>query len=523
MIDQHFRLSEAELAQFHEQGFLGPFTAFTEEEMAAHRAVIEQRVLKTPSPFAPYPTQARHLDSGTLWALCSAPAVVDRLTCLYGPDLMVWYSNFFDKAPAAPRAEDEIPWHQDMWHWKLEPLMSLSVWLAISPATEENGCVELMPGSHKRRIPTIQNNDARLSSWFGGRVADPAHFDESQKVSMLLRPGQFFIFNEGTLHHSQPNRSKENRLGVSFRVTLPSVKSDRDYPCVMLCGEDKTGINPFAEPPQTDPDPENFTSALFDASAFTMDLPVPGFGWHAPERDGDYWFRWTGPEETSWVELKWIHPGDARVVCEVLHAVAPEVLESLELRVNDYPVVLSWHAEGRMSVIEGQVPAAVLQQTPGRARLSVHVKTTLRNCDLHAGSNDTRWLGLGIAGLRLTAPAADPFVLARPVCTVDEAIVQAVRDLGQTLGDITQKLDRLSQQTSEIAGQQEQIAILVRPVQPADDPLAQAMQRLGQVLGDTTQKLDKLAQQTSEIARRQEQIAQQPHWAIRLARRLLRR
>jgi ectoine hydroxylase-related dioxygenase (phytanoyl-CoA dioxygenase family) len=98
-----------------------------------------------------------------------------------------------------------------MWHWKLEPLISLSVWLAITPATVENGCVEVIPGTHTQEIPIIQRNDANLAAWFGGQCADPNYFNESDKVAMVMAPGQFFLFNEATLHHSNPNRTQERR------------------------------------------------------------------------------------------------------------------------------------------------------------------------------------------------------------------------------------------------------------------------------------------------------------------------
>jgi Phytanoyl-CoA dioxygenase (PhyH) len=448
------KLTEQEIELFNEQGFLGPFTAFSPDEMAQHREVILESVLGTPSPHSPYRTQSRHLDSKTIWQLCTAPAIVEKLKSLYGPDLMVWYSNFFDKPPAKPGQEEEYPWHQDLWHWKLEPLMSLSVWLAISPATVENGCVEVLPGTHKSEIPTVQINDSRLSSWFGGQCADPACYDESKKVQMVLQPGQFFIFNEATLHHSNPNRSTERRLGLSFRVTLPSVKSDRPLPCVLLSGEDKSGINPLTPPPVADPDPAAFSSALPNAADYSMDQAVTGLGWHAPERDGEHWFRWTGPETESWLDLSWKEAGDATVICEVLHSVAPEVTQSLQVRVNDEPVSLSWRASGRLTVVAGRVPESVLQKNSDRVRLSVHVGKTLRLCDLNSASNDTRPLGLAIAGLRLTT--ASVAEIGPPTAAPsDQALLKAVQSLNKTLGSMAKSLDRIAKQADRIAKFQE--------------------------------------------------------------------
>lgn len=402
--ENSYDLPAEEIEQFHRRGFLGPFTAFSPEEMAGYGQIICDQVLKAPSPYSAYPTQLRHLDSHTVWQLCSAPAIVDRLASLYGPDLLLWYSNFFDKGPARPGQPEEYPWHQDTWHWKLEPLMSLSVWLAITPATIENGCVEIIPGTHTQEIPALRQNDARLAGWFGGQSADPSYSSKSDKVSMVLQAGQFFIFSERTLHHSNPNRTRNRRLGLSFRVTLPRVKSDRSHPCLVLSGQDKLGLNPTAAPPTSDPDPSSKSRFLPDAADFSLDQPVNGLGWHLAEADGGVRFRWTGPEENSWLDFDWQRTGDGLLRCRILAAVSSSVLESLEIQVNALPIPLSWKKEGRLIEVKGIVPGEVFLQTPGRARISFHVAETLRFCDLHASSNDTRRLGLAISHISLTSP-----------------------------------------------------------------------------------------------------------------------
>src|SRR4051812_43799085 len=116
-----YALSPDEMERFRQQGFLGPLTAFTPEEMARFRPTLE-KVLRTPSPYTSYFTQMRHLDSRTVWNLCSAPAIVDRMASLFGPDLILWYSNLFNKPPASPEQPGEYPWHQDRWFYQLEPM-----------------------------------------------------------------------------------------------------------------------------------------------------------------------------------------------------------------------------------------------------------------------------------------------------------------------------------------------------------------------------------------------------------------
>lgn len=389
-----FGLSNAEINQFLERGFLGPFTAFTPEEMEEHRETICNQVLKTPSSFGVYRHQSRHLDCATIWKLCTAPAIANRLESIYGPDLMLWYSNLFDKAPQSEDSRGEYPWHQDLWHWKIEPMISLSVWLAITPATVENGCVELIPGTHRFEIPMVQSNDPNLSDWFGGLVADPAYYNLADKVEMVLRPGQFFLFNEGTLHHSNPNRSTERRIGLSFRVTLPSVKSDRSHPCIMYRGTDRFQINPYIAAPTSDPDAAKPSERLPKADGYTFDQPLFGFGWHLAEFADGEWFRWSGPEKDSWLDLAPLGGGEGRLQCRILHAISGTVLESLKVRVNDEPIALSWRQEGRHVVVEGDVPAPVLARQRDRVRVGIHLSQVERLSDRDPANADHRQLGI---------------------------------------------------------------------------------------------------------------------------------
>lgn len=399
--DISLALSQEQIAQFHEQGILGPFTAFQPEEMTAIRDIICERVLTTPSPHTPYKTQLRHLDSKTVWDLCSAKPIVEKLKSLYGNDLILWYSNIFDKHPWNPDEPGEYPWHQDSWHWNIYPKMSLSIWLALTPATIENGCVDLIPGTHRMEIPEISMTDRQNDSWFGGKAADPAAFDESKKVSMVLKPGEFFLFTERTLHHSNPNRTSERRIGLSFRVTAPLVKLDRPHPYLLLSGSDQLNFNKLTSPPLCDPDEKKGWSALPDASDYTFDQPVYGDGWHLPEKDGDAWFRWTGPQTDAWLELDTRTRKNSVLRLQILHAIKPDLLESLDVRVNDQSIPLEWRSAKRGVELKGRVSGELLKRNKEKVKVSFHVNKVYRPCDINADSQDTREVGLAFTSISL--------------------------------------------------------------------------------------------------------------------------
>lgn len=230
-------LSSEEVATFHRQGFLGPFTLCSEAEMAGLRRRLE--------PVLATQRKARHLDQRDVYDLCTHPAILDRIAAILGPDLVLWQSMFWVKEPGSP----EIPWHQDINYWPIEPAINVSAWIALEDVDAENACVQLIPGSNRSEIPHVRSAEGMVASFTG--TADPAYFDASTAVRMEMKAGQFFLFSERTLHHSQPNRSSRRRAALAVRITIPGVRVKPDHvPRVMLVrGEDRWSLNALADPP----------------------------------------------------------------------------------------------------------------------------------------------------------------------------------------------------------------------------------------------------------------------------------
>jgi hypothetical protein len=393
-------LSPAEVDQFRRDGFLGPFTAFQPEEMRKAQQVIEERVLPTPTRYCPFGLRVRHLDSRTVFDLCSSPAIVERMASIYGPDLVLWNSNLFNKPPAMPGRPEEYPWHQDHYNWQMEPVINISAWLAITPATPENGCVEVIPGSHRQIIPPIRDTDERYSMRFGGVASDPSYVDESTKVALAMQPGQFFLFNERVLHHSNPNRTDENRLGLAVRVTVPLAKVSEPFPCVMLRGEDRLEFNRYVAPPADEPDAQ-WLASLPTGHEFAFDRPIPGMGWHLPEADGKHHFAWTGLDANSWIDFRPVAGGDCRLRLEIAHMLTPAAVDAMQVFVNNKPIALGKHYAEGVVLLEGTVPQQVFELRRDRVRVSLQSTQLLRPCDLNSASNDKRTLGLGIRRVTL--------------------------------------------------------------------------------------------------------------------------
>lgn len=251
-VQSGFPLSAQEVAFFHQNGYLGPFAAVSPGEMATICQHIDDHVLTADGPNPKTRLQSRHMDSKVVFDLASHPAIIDRMASLYGPNLVLWATNFFLKNPGGA----EIPWHQDLNYLPLEPLLNISAWIAIDDVARDNSCVQILPGSHKKVVPHIPSRDGMAFS----EEADSQFFSLDNLIDMELKPGEFFLFNEKLLHHSEPNRSNRRRLGMSVRVTLPIVAIEQDKPplhpghcAVLVRGEDFMGFNRLMEPPLGEP------------------------------------------------------------------------------------------------------------------------------------------------------------------------------------------------------------------------------------------------------------------------------
>ena len=249
-----FALTPAEKKQFHTDGFIGPFSLPDASDMTSKEPLIRQ-LLKTSLPDElpemirrqAYGSQrgfGRHHDNTLIYSIATDPGIVNRVQDLLGQDLLLWRTMFFSKDPGAK----PIPWHQDYDGWPIEPFMVISAWVAIDHVTKSNGCIQLIPGSHRKFYPLVETPEGHLETFT--TMADPTSFDETNQVDMELQPGQFFMFNERLLHRSPANTSNRKRLGLAVRYITPQVRLlDGNDRAMLIRGRDTLGFNTLVDPP----------------------------------------------------------------------------------------------------------------------------------------------------------------------------------------------------------------------------------------------------------------------------------
>ena len=132
--------------------------------------------------------------SALLRAFCGSALFRDLARDVIGPDVRLYWDQAVYKKPETPA---DFPWHQDNGYTFVEPQQYLTCWIALTDATEANGCPWVVPGLH--RLGTLRHWMTDL----GWRCLD----DPSGAVAVPVRAGGIVVFSSLTPHRTGPNRT----------------------------------------------------------------------------------------------------------------------------------------------------------------------------------------------------------------------------------------------------------------------------------------------------------------------------
>ncbi len=131
------------------------------------------------------------------------PKIVDTLVQIVGPNVKFMQSMYFIKGPGKPGQA----WHQDEIYIPTRDRSLTAAWIAIDDAKIENGCLWVLPGSHKRGVlyPNKPHNNPKFDS-----SGESFGFDDTKAIPVELNSGDAVFFNGYLLHRSLPNTTQAN-------------------------------------------------------------------------------------------------------------------------------------------------------------------------------------------------------------------------------------------------------------------------------------------------------------------------
>jgi ectoine hydroxylase-related dioxygenase (phytanoyl-CoA dioxygenase family) len=128
--------------------------------------------------------------------------MVDCMEDIMGPNIYYHSSKVMFK-PA--NGGSPKPWHQDAAYWKNYEPNQITVWIAIDDATEENGCVWAIPGSHKLGLVPHVSRELQVPE---------SQLDLKKAVPVPVQSGGLLIFHSLVLHMSKANTSDKPRCAI---------------------------------------------------------------------------------------------------------------------------------------------------------------------------------------------------------------------------------------------------------------------------------------------------------------------
>ncbi len=258
-------LSANEVARYHTEGWVVPAFRLPPAQLQGLQQALEQLLHDNPG-VRPEKLVSAHIagdngegvrGSARFLELAQDPAIVDLVASVIGDDVILWGCHVFCK----PAAEGyETPWHQDGHYWPIRPLATCTVWVALEPSTPANGCLRVIPGSHRAQRLHAHLREDRQDLTLNQRL-DSDSFDESRAVDITLEPGQMSLHDVYMIHGAAANRSAQRRTGVALRYMPASSVFERhlrpadgqsgvpvDFsrrPLWLLRGVDRSGRNDF--------------------------------------------------------------------------------------------------------------------------------------------------------------------------------------------------------------------------------------------------------------------------------------
>jgi len=212
-------LSKEQRAFYVENGYLTIEKFFNAERIAETHAAIASLLSPTNTEKV---YEAEPADSATvrrIWSptqkhpvferMAADPALLDCIAALIGENILFHYSKLNMKGP---KFGSPVYWHQDFSYYPHTNTDLLSAIIFLDDATVHNGCLRVVPGSHRHGLRSHE-----IDGFFRGRISD---VDESEAVNIELAAGGVILLHCMMLHASARNESNSPR-----RAFLPAYRA----------------------------------------------------------------------------------------------------------------------------------------------------------------------------------------------------------------------------------------------------------------------------------------------------------
>jgi ectoine hydroxylase-related dioxygenase (phytanoyl-CoA dioxygenase family) len=240
---EQYRLTDQQVAFYHEQGYLAGVRILTDEQIAKLRTELAEFF----DPQHPghalwyeYHTNESNRPDTVLFHALGAwrirpgfhdllwhPAFTVPASQLLGGSVRFWHDQLFCK-PA--RHGGVVAWHQDYSYWtRTQPMAHLTCWIGLDDSLRDNGCVHYVPGSHRWNLLPITGLAGNMDAI--REVLSPAQWEQFNKpVAIELKAGECSFHHPLMVHGSFENRTDRPRRATVINAIRDGVKSASEEP-----------------------------------------------------------------------------------------------------------------------------------------------------------------------------------------------------------------------------------------------------------------------------------------------------
>lgn len=205
-------LSQTQINKYHHDGFLAPIDVLSDVTAARYRSELESAEQQWPDALSGIGRNNPHLCFSLFDEIAHNPRILDAVEDLIGPDILICGTVLFIKDA---RDDAFVSFHQDVTYMGLDPHDGVSAWLALTASNASNGCMRMIPGSH--RLPLRSHRDTEDSSNILTRGQTIDAVDSDAAIDIELEPGQMSLHSLRTIHESKPNTSDDRRIGFTIQ------------------------------------------------------------------------------------------------------------------------------------------------------------------------------------------------------------------------------------------------------------------------------------------------------------------
>ncbi|HKU74774.1 MAG TPA: phytanoyl-CoA dioxygenase family protein [Pyrinomonadaceae bacterium] len=205
-----------QIEAYRRDGFAFPIEILSGAEVEGVRGAFESLVKYAPARF-----DRLHIFFDWAHKVVTHERLLDVVEAILGDDILVYGTLVLAKQPHDLRYAS---WHQDSFYSGLHLTPSTTAWIALTPSHRGNGCMRVIPGSHRLGALDHENvADEHLLNRRGERIK--MDVDETQAVDVELQPGQISLHESTLVHSSNPNASDEPRIGFIVRFVTSRMRN----------------------------------------------------------------------------------------------------------------------------------------------------------------------------------------------------------------------------------------------------------------------------------------------------------